>query len=100
MSYESDILRAKRNKEVAEALVRLEQHSSDFRLLINEVYLKEYALDLLYRKTSSDNSELVERQLDAVSYFKLFLTDVLFKGEAATTDIEEAQTYINLSEDL
>lgn len=76
----------KRNIELLDKLERL-KHNQDFKHVITEHYSKVYALELLegLHQFSRDSAAYDEklRQLDAISMFNQFLTNIENEGQIA-----------------
>lgn len=76
----------KRNIELLDKLERL-KHNQDFKFVITEHYSKAYALELLeglhqFPRDSAAYDEKL-RQLDAISMFNQFLTNIENDGQIA-----------------
>lgn len=76
----------KRNIELLDKLERL-KHNQDFKFVITEHYSKAYALEVLeglhqFPRNSDAYDEKV-RQLDAISMFSQFLTNIENDGQIA-----------------
>ena len=74
-------------KERADALSRL-MLNNDFKKLIIDGYLKEYALDLIYSNRYDINATKYER-LDSIKFFKDYLDLVENQGLTAEQSIRE-----------
>ena len=87
-------------KERADALSRL-MLNNDFKKVIIDGYLKEYALDLIYSNMCDINATKYER-LDSIKYFKEYLDTVETEGSTAEQSIREINEEIEnlLTENL
>ena len=94
MSVLSDIDIAKGKLELAKTLESLLHSSRDFKTVIMDYYLERYALDLLYQKSSGINTEIIDKKLEAISFFKAFIDETLTAGEVAKSDIREGYLHI------
>lgn len=97
MSIETDIEKAKEKRELAKALRSLLETSRDFKLVFKDHYLERYALNLLYEKSNGINTDLLDKKLEAISFFNSFIDDVLKSGDIADIDIREG--YLQLQAD-
>lgn len=97
MSIETDIEKAKEKRELAKALRSLLETSRDFKLVFKDHYLERYALNLLYEKSNGINTDLLDKKLEAISFFNSFIDEVLKSGDIADIDIREG--YLQLQAD-
>lgn len=100
MTVLNDIEKAKEKRELAKALRSLLETSRDFKLVFKDYYLKEYALDLLYDKSNDINTPLIDKKLEAVSFFNNFIEEVLNSGDIADEDIREGYLQLQADEDI
>ena len=97
MSIETDIEKAKEKRELAKALRSLLETSRDFKLVFKDHYLERYALNLLYEKSNGINTDLLDKKLEAISFFNSFIDEVIKSGDIADIDIREG--YLQLQAD-
>lgn len=100
MSIESDIEKAKENKERAESLLSLLETNLHFKKVFKDYYLEKYALDLLYAKSSGKNNEMLDKKLEAISFFKDFVDEVLYLGDIAQKEIYEGYEQLRQNKEL
>lgn len=87
---ESQLKRDKRTLEKGKALQRL-FNSSDFKTVIINGFLREYALQLVYeRANSTKDGDLVSRKIDAIAELKAYLDKILSDAETASKTVSEA----------
>ena len=91
MDKYEEIEQAKNEIAIGEALNRLMNNSDDFRKVILNEYLREYALSLIYNKSGANNIEEIQGKIDAIGFFKRFLQEVELKAESAKTLLEELE---------
>lgn len=85
---ESDLAIAEQKLKVAKALQRLLTNSSDFRLVVVEGFLRSHALKLVSEVTKSNTPEKVQREIEAVSYFQKYISQVIEDGQIAIKEVE------------
>ena len=100
MSIESDIEKAKESKERAELLRTLLETNLHFKKVFKDYYLESYALDLLYAKSSGKNNEMLDKKLEAISFFKDFIDEVLYLGDIAQKEIYEGYEQLRQNKEL
>lgn len=100
MSIESDIEKAKESKERAELLRTLLESNLHFKKVFIDYYLESYALDLLYSKSSGKNNEMLDKKLEAISFFKDFIDEVLYLGDIAQKEIYEGYEQLRQNKEL
>lgn len=87
---ENQISRDKRILEKGKALRRL-FNSSDFKSVIVNGFLREYALQLVYQRAdSTEDGDKVSRKIDAVAELKAYLDKVLSDAATADKTVNEA----------
>lgn len=87
---ESQISRDTKILEKGKALKRL-LNSSDFKSVIINGFLREYALYLVYQRAeSTEDGDKVARKIDAVAEFKAYLDKVLSDATTAEKTVTEA----------
>lgn len=87
---ESQLKRDKRTLEKGKALKRL-LLSSDFKSVIVNGFLREYALHLVYQRAdSTEDGDRTSRKIDAVAEFKAYLDKVLEEAATAEKSVDEA----------
>lgn len=91
MDKYQEIEQAKNEIAIGEALNRLMNNSDDFKKVILNEYLREYALSLIYNKCGANNIEEIQGKIDAIGFFKKFLQEVEFKAEAAKALLEDLE---------
>jgi|DEB19_MinimDraft_2_1074335.scaffolds.fasta_scaffold00372_6 hypothetical protein len=91
---ELGIEKAKADKALADALIRLNQNA-DFNLLIIEGYLQKEAIRLVHEKVSSLKPDEVNRAIDSISFLNQYLHSVLAQGALAVNDILDSQNELD-----
>lgn len=87
---ESQITRDTKVMEKGKALRRL-LNSSDFKSVIINGFLREYALHLVYQRAeSTEDGDKVSRKIDAVAEFKAYIDKVLLDATTAEKTVGEA----------
>ena len=87
---ESQLKRDKRILERGKSLQRLLQ-SSDFKSVIVNGFLREYALHLVYQRAkSTEDGDTTSRKIDAIAELKAYLDNVLEEAATAQKSVEEA----------
>lgn len=87
---ESQISRDSKVMEKGKALRRL-LNSSDFKSVIINGFLREYALHLVYQRAeSTEDGDKVSRKIDAVAEFKAYIDKVLSDAATAEKTVGEA----------
>lgn len=87
---ESQISRDTKVMEKGKALRRL-LNSSDFKSVIINGFLREYALHLVYQRAeSTEDGDKVSRKIDAVAEFKAYIDKVLLDAATAEKTVGEA----------
>lgn len=87
---ESQITRDTKVMEKGKALRRL-LNSSDFKSVIINGFLREYALHLVYQRAeSTEDGDKVSRKIDAVAEFKAYIDKVLLDAATAEKTVGEA----------
>lgn len=87
---ENQISRDKKIVERGKALKRL-LNSSDFKSVVVNGFLREFALNLVYQRAdSTEVDDKVSRQIDAIAEFKAYLDKVLSDATIAEKTVGEA----------
>lgn len=87
---ESQLKRDKRTLERGKSLQRL-LNSSDFKSVIVNGFLREYALHLVYQRAeSTEDGDRTSRRIDAVAEFKAYLDKILDDATVAQKSVDEA----------
>lgn len=87
---ESQISRDAKIVEKGKALKRL-LNSSDFKSVILNGFLREYALYLVYQRAqSTEDGDKVSRKIDAVAELKAYLDKILMDAATAEKTVSEA----------
>jgi hypothetical protein len=87
---ESQLVRDKKILERGKSLQRL-LNSSDFKSVIVNGFLREYALHLVYqRANSTEDGDITSRKIDAVAEFKAYLDKILDEATTAQKSVDEA----------
>ncbi|WAW11651.1 hypothetical protein nACB1_007 [Acinetobacter phage nACB1] len=92
---DEEILDLRKRKEMLVSLERL-MINSDFKKVINEYYLSKHPLDLIKLKGQLPLDPTlnlsIDRQLDAIALFGLYLDNAMFELPDIDLKIEEAIT--------
>lgn len=92
---DQEILDLRQRKDMLIAFERL-QHNSDFKKVINEFYLCKHPLELVALKGQTPLDPTlntsIDRQLDAVALFGMYLNNLSFESPDIDLKIEEALT--------
>lgn len=89
-AIESQLKRDKRTLERGKSLQRL-LNSSDFKSVIVNGFLREYALHLVYQRAdSTEVGDITSRKIDAVAEFKAYLDKILEEAATAQKSVDEA----------
>lgn len=87
---ENQLKRDKRIVERGKSLERL-LNSSDFKSVIVNGFLREYALHLVYQRAkSTQDGDSISRKIDAIAELKAYLDNVLVEASTAQKSVEEA----------
>ena len=84
----SDRDNAKLRIEKYESLKRL-MSNPDFKKIIQNGYLKDFALSLVEARTDMSNLDSINLQLDAIAHFQKYIKDLELDGELATREYAE-----------
>lgn len=93
----SDIAKLRNEKERLDAYTRLTVNP-DFRRLIQEFYLTDYAVSLVHAKSNLNNTDIlkeeIEKNLLAIAFFNRFLQDLQVSSETIEDRLKEALSLI------
>lgn len=81
------------NKELLELGNSLEKllRNSDFKSVVVEGYLKDYAVELVHKLADPTvDKTVIQSQLDSIAHFKSFLDRVTSNSEMAKKSIDES----------
>lgn len=84
----SEIQLAYKKLETGKALKRLYETSTDFKKVMTAL-LEEKPLELLYRLPVSDNVEDLQKDLEALSRFKVIMEQLFVDADIAEADLKE-----------